>query len=143
MDTNKKWSALIVLLFFVWGGISYYWYTCGIKGFCNAPRAKMVQEKPKPKPQPHCTEYLTQHIKLGAHNDANEVRKLETFLVQHEHAHITIDGVYTQQDAQAVKEFQAKYAKDVLIPWGLTAPTGFVYKTTRDKINELYCASRT
>lgn len=30
----KKWSLLIVLLFFVWSGISYTWYTCNIKGFC-------------------------------------------------------------------------------------------------------------
>ncbi len=32
---EKKWSLLIVLLFFVWGGISYQWYTCGIKGLCK------------------------------------------------------------------------------------------------------------
>jgi hypothetical protein len=32
---TQRWLAwLMVLLFFVWGGISYQWYTCGIKGFC-------------------------------------------------------------------------------------------------------------
>ncbi len=35
MTNSKKWSLLVVLLFFVWGGISYVWYTCGIKDFCE------------------------------------------------------------------------------------------------------------
>ncbi len=34
MNHNKKWSIFIVLLFFIWGGISYQWYTCGIKNMC-------------------------------------------------------------------------------------------------------------
>lgn len=32
---NRKWALSIVLLFFVWGGVSYQWYTCGIKNFCE------------------------------------------------------------------------------------------------------------
>ncbi len=32
---NKKWSLLIVLLFFIWGGISYQWYSCSVKGLCQ------------------------------------------------------------------------------------------------------------
>ena len=35
MIQDKKWSILIVLLFFIWGGMSYHWYTCSIKDFCE------------------------------------------------------------------------------------------------------------
>ena len=40
-----------------------------------------------------------------------------------------------------MRAFQVKYADDVLIPWGLGAdePTGYVYYTTRKKINEIFC----
>ena len=36
-------------------------------------------------------------------------------------------------------EFQNKYGNDVLSPWGLESDTGYVYLTTRKKINEIYC----
>ncbi len=34
-DKNKKIATIILLVFFAWGGVSYVWYTCGIKGFCE------------------------------------------------------------------------------------------------------------
>jgi len=134
MIQDKKWSILIVLLFFVWGGISYHWYTCGIKGFCVEKKVAMAPET--------CGEYLTQHIKLGAVNDTAEVRKLEEFLAQYEGADLLIDGVYSTTDEAIIKNFQEKYRADILDPWGMSEPSGFVYKTTRTKVNELYCAAR-
>ena len=40
---------------------------------------------------------------------------------------------------QAVKTFQDKYRDEVLLPWGMEQPSGYVYLTTRKKINEIYC----
>jgi peptidoglycan hydrolase-like protein with peptidoglycan-binding domain len=37
--------------------------------------------------------------------------------------------------------FQLRYTKDILAPWGFIAPTGYVYTTTTNKINEIYCAA--
>ena len=35
LSISKKFALVIILVFFVWGGISYYWYVCDIKGFCS------------------------------------------------------------------------------------------------------------
>jgi hypothetical protein len=40
-----------------------------------------------------------------------------------------------------VKQFQLKYAADILTPWGITEPTGFVYKLTQRKINLMTCST--
>ena len=47
--------------------------------------------------------------------------------------------VYDRLTFDAVVRFQNKYNGDVLSPWGLQTDTGYVYLTTRKKINEIYC----
>lgn len=86
-----------------------------------------------------CRPYLSKYIKLESKNDPNEVRKLQQFLIDYENEKLTIDGVYKYNDYDAVKRFQVKYSKDVLTPWGLTKPTGYVYKTTITKVNQIIC----
>ena len=141
---NKEKTVFVLSLFvlFFWVGLSYKWYTCGIKGFCDAkPIAQEVEipeEKPKDAPK-LCEAYLTKYIKLGAQNDEFEVRKLEAFLNTYEGESLPMNGVYDKRDELAVKRFQEKYRADVLTPWGMNKPSGFVYKTTLDKINKIYC----
>lgn len=89
--------------------------------------------------QNQCSPYLLKYIKLNAKNDPNEVRKLQQFLVDHEKEKLNIDGKYKTTDYLAVKRFQAKYNSEILGPWGASQPTGYVYKTTTDKINKFMC----
>ena len=88
---------------------------------------------------PACDALLTSYMKKGALNDETQVRKLQRFLIEHENASIAETGIFDAETEAAVRAFQVKYASDVLIPWGIPAPTGYVYYTTQKKINELYC----
>jgi cysteine-rich repeat protein len=83
--------------------------------------------------------YLSTYIKLGESNDPVEVKKLETFLNEFEEENLAVNGIYEQVDFDAVFRFQNKYSEKILSPWNYQEPTGYVYITTKKKINELYC----
>lgn len=72
-------------------------------------------------------------------NNPEAVKKLENFLNNYEGEKLSVDGAYDEKDRVAVMRFQNKYKKDILGPWGLNLATGFVYITTKNKINEIYC----
>ncbi len=152
MTRDRRDALFVLVAFALWLWLSHYWYTCSIKGFCaqatNAVQPAAVAVQPTaseaqaaPAQEASCTDYITEAITYGAQNNAAQVRRLEQFLIQHEGATITVDGIYGADDVAAVKAFQAKYAHDVLAPWGLDVPTGHVLRTTRAKINALYCAA--
>lgn len=87
-----------------------------------------------------CSLYMTGYIKLGAQNDANQVRKLQSFLRDHEgFTNLQVTGIYSQADYAAVVKFQEKYAGDILTPWGETKGSGYVFKTTLYEINKIVC----
>ncbi len=86
-----------------------------------------------------CPMYLTGYIRQGAQNDAGEVAKLQVFLNQFEGQALQVTGVYDAPTLSAVNAFQAKYASDVLTPWGMQGPSGYVYYTTQKQINTIYC----
>ncbi len=46
-------------------------------------------------------------------------------------------GVFGLATEQAVSAFQRKYAEDILTPWGIDSPTGYWYRTTPRKANEI------
>lgn len=93
-----------------------------------------------------CDLYLYKYIKLGGNNDPEEVIKLQHFLNEYLGLNLPVDGIYGQDDYDAVVTFQLNYKDEVLQPWvnvGLLAssndPTGYVYRTTQRKINLIVC----
>jgi len=77
--------------------------------------------------------YLLEYLKIGQNNNPVEVEKLQAFLK------IKITGVFDETTFKAVSQFQKNYSSDVLEPWGLDDSTGYVYITTKKKVNEIYC----
>lgn len=86
-----------------------------------------------------CNKYLTAYIRYGRQNDTSQVLRLQRFLNSLEGAQVNENGNYDQSSLSAVNTFQAKYTNDILVPWGIRKPTGYVYYTTQKKINEIYC----
>ena len=85
-------------------------------------------------------DYITAYMKQGINNDPAEVTKLQNFLNQYEGANLDVNGTFDASTTAAVEAFQLKYAKDVLSPWGISAPTGVVYITTTHEINNIFCS---
>jgi hypothetical protein len=87
-----------------------------------------------------CPAYMTGTIRLGAANDAAQVRLLQQFLITYEgFKQLVVNGTFGQADFAAVKVFQTRYASAILGPIGLVQPTGVVAQMTRAKVNNLYC----
>ncbi len=86
-----------------------------------------------------CPRYLNEFIKLGRANNPLEVIKLQYFLRTYEGYEVPLNGVYDETTYQAVKLFQLRYGNDVLTPWGINEPTGYVFITTQLAINNIYC----
>ena len=84
-------------------------------------------------------DYLGEYLKSGVMNTVGEVVKLQKFLNDVEKIQVQITGKFDSATITAVKVFQSRYASDVLTPWGLSEPTGYVYVTTRAKINQIRC----
>lgn len=89
-----------------------------------------------------CPSAMTQIIRPGAANPADEVNRLIGFLSVQEGEPLLMDGSYDEDDIQAVKRFQLKYRAEILTPWGIAHPTGLVSRMTIDKINALQCGKR-
>jgi hypothetical protein len=79
-------------------------------------------------------------MRIDRDNNPNEVKKLQRFLNEKEGQRLVVNGVFDDYTYDAVSAFQLKYSEDVLAPWGITDSTGYVYKTTLKKINELECS---
>jgi hypothetical protein len=93
-------------------------------------------------PDVACDAFLTAFIKPGGDNDAEQVTRLQSVLKMFEGHELETNGVYDDSTINAVHDFQAKYAGDILTPWGISQSTGFVYLTTRKKVNEVYCENK-
>ncbi len=71
------------------------------------------------------------------YNNIITVKKIQIFLKFLGIYKGKITGFYDKNSFEAVKSFQLEYADDILKPWDITKPTGFWYKTTTAKANEL------
>jgi hypothetical protein len=91
-----------------------------------------------------CGLYLTDYMRINQVNDLLQVVKLQVFLNQQ--GFVTpLTGIFDVVTDLSVKSFQDFHKADVLQPWfdldpiyGLE-PTGWVYKTTKWKINDIKC----
>ncbi len=81
-----------------------------------------------------------QAIGFGLKNDPAQVKLLQSFLNKNMGSQLLVNGIFDPATQQAVQAFQNKYSKDILTPWGLTAPTEFAYYTTINKINGIMCS---
>ena len=84
--------------------------------------------------------YLFDYLRKDFNNNPVEVRKLQVFLRDLEgFTNVQITGIYDDQTIVALDAFQARYASEILTPWGHTAPTSYTYILTKKKVNEIYC----
>ncbi len=89
---------------------------------------------------PLACEYLKEYLRIGVNNNPTEVTKLQLFLKNYEGAtNLAVTGFFDTTTDTAVRSFQDKYKRDVLDTWNLPSNTGYVYYTTKKKINEIYC----
>jgi hypothetical protein len=94
-----------------------------------------------------CGPYLNEYLKKGGKNNKEEVKKLQQFLNDYLKLKpkLPVNGVFGLQTFNAVVKFQEKENGLVLNPWvGLTLKdakkgTGWVYKTTVTRINNIMC----
>jgi hypothetical protein len=111
----------------------------GGRGFILGTTTTSVSTTTPSISQALCDRYLTAFIRFNFKNDTEQVRRLQMVLRDVESASVSVNGVYDAATLGAVHALQMKYASDILAPWGARVSTGYVYLTTRKKINELYC----
>ena len=86
--------------------------------------------------------YLSSYMRIGLNNDTMQVIRLQAFLkVFEKFDYVNVTGVFDEATQQAVMEFQLRYKDEILAPWGISQPTGYVYITTLGKINQILCGS--
>tara|TARA_B100002051_G_scaffold276808_1_gene328698 strand:+ start:3236 stop:7891 length:4656 start_codon:yes stop_codon:yes gene_type:complete len=89
--------------------------------------------------------FIIDFMQVGWENDRWEVTKLQMFLSIVMGYDVAVTGEFDAATDAAVKQFQLNYSDEILVPWfekGIVPhsdPTGFVYKTTRWKINDIVC----
>lgn len=86
-------------------------------------------------------DYLTNNLRIDLNNDSQQIYRLQAFLQAYAYDYVELTGEFDEATLRAVQSFQTRHAEDILEPWGYEADeaTGYVYITTRQKINEIYC----
>ncbi len=110
-------------------------------GFRNAPSGQVLgasTSNGSVSGTPVCEPYLYDYMRADMVTYAREVMKLQYFLAG-QGFFTPVTGIFDDATEANVRLFQAEHALDVLEPWDLEEPTGYVYKTTRWKINNIVC----
>ena len=90
-----------------------------------------------------CPAHITKYMRKGAANDPVEVSKLQSFLLEQEgFTSVQVNGVFDDTTDAAIRAFQEKHSGIILGPWAIQKGTGYVYRTTTKRINDLYCAAK-
>lgn len=114
-------------------------------GLVITPPIEKVKEETIDKKCP----IFTQHMKLGDRDGfvgqskqevgvssvISEVALLQKTLKNQGYYSGTINGIFDVKTKSAVKTWQEKFFNDVLKPWGLKGPTGWVYQSTERWLN--------
>ncbi|MCI5108245.1 MAG: hypothetical protein MRY49_00155 [Candidatus Pacebacteria bacterium] len=87
-----------------------------------------------------CGYLIKDYLSYGGSNDTTQVMLLQAYLKGVEKLDVSITGVFDEKTLSGVKDFQEKYRDEILSPWGVKDPTGYVYITTKNKINEVFCS---
>lgn len=85
-----------------------------------------------------CGVLISEYLRLGQEANTWEVMKLQLFLTG-QGFFTPVTGIFDTVTDTNVRLFQAKYSTDILAPWGITEATGYVYKTTLWKLNNMVC----
>ena len=86
-----------------------------------------------------CGIYTDKFLRKGYRNDVDTVKEVQQFLNDYMNAGLAVDGIYGSQTEAAVSRFQLAHADKVLVPWGISAPTGIFYLTTQTEVNNIMC----
>ncbi len=95
-----------------------------------------------------CVPLIDTYLSITRPNDNADVMDLQNFLNTHMSAGLEVTGIFSVATEAAVHAFQKLYWQDVLAPWfaypdsGIADAddsTGYVYKTTKWKINNIVC----
>lgn len=87
-----------------------------------------------------CADLITQNLSKGnPKNSREQVKLLQAFLNGEVDAGLPTTGYFGPLTKAASMKFQEKYKEEILTPLKLKSATGFVYRSTRAKINSLNC----
>lgn len=82
---------------------------------------------------------LNEYMNRSNNPSRNQVLRLQFFMRVLDNISVPFTGLFDLDTETGVKQYQTKYASEILTPWGLVTPTGYVYLTTRRHINERFC----
>ena len=82
---------------------------------------------------------INTYMRRGYRNVPDEVQTLQNFLNGYIQSGLAVDSMFGPKTENAVKAFQIARRENILIPWGLTLPTGIFYKTSLAEAKRLMC----